>query len=182
MYTLLIRDEQGNMRVVCDWHGNDKPSLMGHEDCKAVAQKIRKAYPNATYGLEFGYYYTGDDWKGMSSTRLTDAFDSLPKFGRFLYTDETPEPDLPEQRVPLHRTAPRARLKEAVEQEVQESIQRDRSNVLFNCDCGWSGGLSDAADYDAEIPSCIDWTCPDCGVENVLVSGGGPNPPINAES
>ena len=180
MYTLLIRDEQGNMRVLHDWHRGHEPSLMGHDDCQGMAQKIRQAYPNATHGLEFCYYYTGDDWSGMTNTKMTDAFVDLPKFGKFLYSDKPSEPDMPEIRSPLPRTAPCARLREEVEKSVKKTMES--SEPLLNCSCGWSGNLADAAEYDAEYPYCIDWTCPDCNHENTHASGGSLNLPINAES
>jgi len=151
---------------------------MGHEHCKSVAQKIRKAYPNATHGLEFCYYYTGDDWSGMSNTKATDAFSALPKYGAFLFTDQTPEPDEANKRTPLPRTVPRARLNEEVKQSVQNTMKD--TQPLLNCVCGWSGDLAGASAYDAEIPSCIDWTCPDCARENTRISGG-ISLPINAE-
>ena len=29
MYTVFVRDEQGNMKVVHDWRGGDAPHIMG---------------------------------------------------------------------------------------------------------------------------------------------------------
>jgi hypothetical protein len=183
MYTLLIRDEQGNMRVVHDWHRGDEPHLYGDADCQALAAKIRGAYPNTTAGLELCYYYTGDDRRGMSNTRTTDAFDALPRFGRFLFSKEAAEPDAETPRVALERTAPPARSKAAVDAEVAAAQQAVKaSGPPLRCPCGWSGGLSDAADYDAESVYCIDWTCAACGAEHVLAGGGDLQLPVSAES
>ncbi len=181
MYSLLIRDEQGNMRVVHDWHRGDKPHLMGHADCAALAAKIRAAYPNATQGLEFCYYYTGDDRRGTSNAKLTDAFDALPRFGRFLFTD-TPDPDSAAPRSALSRTAPPARTKAAVDAEVAAAQANLKTKgAPLRCGCGWAGGLSDAADYDADSVYAIDWTCPACDTENVLAGGGEAQLPVSAE-
>jgi len=181
MYTLLIRDEQGNMRVVHDWHRGDEPHLYGHADCAALAARIRAAYPNATHGLEFCYYYTGDDRHGTGNAKVTDAFPQLPRFGRFLFT-QTPDPDADTPRVALPRTAPPARTKAEVDAQVAVAQAESKSKgALLRCGCGWTGGLSDAADYDADSVYAIDWTCPHCGAENVLAGGGESQLPVSAE-
>ena len=182
MYTLLIRDEQGNMRVVHDWHRGDEPHLYGDPDCRALAAKIREAYPNATAGLEFCYYYTGDDRGQMGNTRATDAFDALPRFGRFLFGKD-PDPDAERPRAALDRTAPPARTKAVIDAEAAAAQQAAKaSGPPLQCPCGWSGGLSDAADYDADSVYYIEWTCAACAAEHVLAGGGELQLPVSAES
>jgi len=188
MLTLLVRDEQGNMRVVHDWHSHPEPHLMGADECAKLAGKIRNHYPNTTHGLEFVYYYTGDDHSPTRDRRITDAYDSLPRFGRFLFSDLEPEPDTDTPRVRVARTEPPARRREDVDRQVAEALNREPVPLL-DCACGWKGNLSDAAEYDAEYPHCIDWTCPSCSAENVCVGEGSPDTdsqgftlPINAES
>ncbi len=87
-------------------------------------------------------------------------------------------------KLPIHdRTAPPARSKAAMEAEVAAAQQRAKASVpLLRCSCGWTGGLSDAAEYDADSVYCVDWTCAACGAENVLASGGEAQLPVSADT
>ena len=104
MYTVFVRDEQGNMKVVHDWRSGDEPALMGEADMVELVGRIRAAYPHATQGLEFCFWYSGDSWGRAGGTRITPAYDKLMTFRAFIFGAPTIPPDLPEPRVPLERT------------------------------------------------------------------------------
>ncbi len=180
MYSLLIRDEQGNMRVVHDWMRGDRPHMCDSSKCGDLARRIRSAYPNATHGLGFGFYYTGDDRKPPSDVRVNEAYEQLPDFRSFVLPDGPPDPDLPTKRTPLPQTAPHMTTQAELKAWAEEPIVD--TGPLLTCSCGWSGDLDDAADYDADSRYCLDWTCPKCRRENLLALGTGKRRPINAEA
>ena len=105
MYTVFVRDEQGNMKGVLDWRGGDAPHIMGDDDMAELVNRIRAAYPHATRGLEFCYWYSGDSARSASGKRHTDAYDDLMTFRAFVFGAENVPPDLPEPRPPMERTA-----------------------------------------------------------------------------
>ena len=104
MYTVFVRDEQGNMKVVHDWRGGDEPAMMGETDMVDLVGRIRAAYPNATVGLEFCFWYSGDSWGRAGGSRITPAYDDLMTFRAFISGAEQVPPDLSEPRRPLERT------------------------------------------------------------------------------
>ena len=40
MYTVFVRDEQGNMKVVHDWRGGDEPAIMGETDMVVISGPV----------------------------------------------------------------------------------------------------------------------------------------------
>ena len=160
MYTLLVRDEHGNMKIIHDWHNDPKPHLLSHSACCELAQKIRLAYPNASYGLEFSYYFTGDSRLPLKPTRITVAFDALPDFRDFVLHNH-PQPDCHQRRMPLPRTAPHSRSSNA---SLQKDSQKAPKVSRFTCRfCRWSGSLSEIQEKDTDSIYVVDWTCPNCG-------------------
>lgn len=175
MCTLLVRDEQGNMRIVHDWWRKD-------DDISFVelVSRIRKAYPNASFGLEFGYYYTGDDRSPQQDTKVTEAFERLPNFRSIHLQDLVQESDWKEQRTLLKRTAPRMRIKGSMIKREKREAEGKKNAPTFRCSCGWSGNkLSDLADYDGDSIYCFDWKCPECKRSHAVPTQW--NTPINVE-
>ena len=155
MYTVLIRDEQGNMKVVHDWHTGSKPYLMSPQACQEYVSKLRAKYPYASKGLEFAYYYTGDDWSAMRPTRQTKEFDDLPDFRHMLKTNA---PDWVAPRENLERTAAPART--------EQSVRQSDGKRLYVCkNCGWKGEYQQVETTDSDSLLYLGWICPDCKQE-----------------
>jgi len=135
-----------------------------------MAQRLRDHFPNRCHGLEFCYYYTGDDWTKMKDTRCNDAADDLPSFQHFLFGRGPAEQDDPARRIALPRTV-------AAAQDPPTAAKRASPQSGLQCPCGWSGSLSSVADYETDRYG-IEWTCPGCNTVRFLAAKA--NQPIKA--
>jgi hypothetical protein len=144
MYTTFLIDEFGNQKIIMDWR--DSPPFDWSE---VTVDQLRASHPNHLHGLEFGYYYTGDDWRSMSGTSVGPEAGLLPDFKN---------PDLPCPRQTFESKAARTRDKPTAEKSAPTTL---------NCtSCGWTGGLDTVKILDRESRYFYDWVCPTCDTEN----------------
>ena len=133
MYTTFIIDEAGNRRITMDWFESTNAPFNW---CETTVERLVESHPNHTAGLEFAYYYTGDDYRPQSGRYVSPAFGLLPDFQ---------SPDLPAPRAPLARTGEHTRTSEEsrsvpVRKEVGAVGPTGRPRVRCGL-CAWTLGL-----------------------------------------
>ena len=133
MYTTFIVDEVGNRKIVMDWFKSTQPTFGWSE---VSVESLLESHPNHTAGLEFAYYYTGDDYRPQSDVYVGAEYGLLPDFRA---------PDLPAPRTPLERRGNHTRTSEErtsvpVRYAVKEVGSRAQPRVRCGL-CAWNLGL-----------------------------------------
>jgi len=136
VYTTFIVDEVGNRRVVMDWFKSTNAPFDWNE---VTVESLLESHPNHCSGLEFAYYFTGDDCHPQSGNYVSGDYGLLPDFS---------QPDLPAPRTPLARTGQYTRESDhrasvPVRYEAKDLKESSKSRVRCGL-CAWSLGLQDS--------------------------------------
>ncbi len=133
MYTTFIVDEVGNRRIIMDWFKETNPTFGWSE---VSIETLLESHPNHTAGLEFAYYYTGDDYRPQSGLAVSAEYGLLPDFK---------QPDLPAPRCALSRTGQHTRQsgdRSPVPVRHQIGALSDAAQPRIRCGlCAWNLGV-----------------------------------------
>ena len=140
MFTIVVRDEQENMKVVYDWHTEKKPHFMSVDGCNKLVAELRNLYPNASKGVAFGYDYTGDDWSTMRPNRTSEGFNQPPDFRHVRNRQSV---DCNTSKTALKTTLQPSRSK--------ASSNKSTGTTLYACNkCSWKGPFKKLENRDTD--------------------------------